>query len=518
MASEQTILQKKILGSLTAFDRLIFHGHLLALFPRGAMERLLNHAGVLAKDFKTYVAKKSREVVASAKAMAATQKRPFEYLAGACTRASGDPKRKKAEEIAAKDGIKEGLICVFSTLEPCKSFKGVYSAAKGHPEIVSQKRKCLHLYFYFMDREFGLMHVRLQTWFPFQVQVYMNGREWLSRIFDRDGIGYERYENSFTKVSDLEAAQEHAEKLAHREMAPILQQFAQRVNPLVDEIAQAGFGSYYWCIDQAEIATDVMFTSRKDLETLMPDLYDHAIRLFSAKDVMRFLGKKLHPRFEGEITTKHHERPEGRCVRHQAGRNSIKMYDKMSVLRIETTVNNPRDFKVLKLQEDERTWRWSPMGKGVANLFRCAQIGDQANRRYLDALGSIQPKGEAIDALDALCRSHTRDGKRISKFQPVTRQDCQVFEAVLDGGHLLSPFKNGDIDKKLHPEPATTLQEARRRSSQTWRLLTKLRGHHLIARIPNTRFYRVTKHGIRVMSAAIHYRNPEFPTLYANTA
>ena len=114
MASEQTILQRKILGSLTAFDRLIFHGHLLSLFPRGAMEKLLNRSGVLVKDFKTFVEKKSEEVVAFAKAMAASQKRPYQYLEGACTRATGDPKHKQAEDIAVRDGIKEGLICIFS--------------------------------------------------------------------------------------------------------------------------------------------------------------------------------------------------------------------------------------------------------------------------------------------------------------------------------------------------------------------------------------------------------------------
>jgi hypothetical protein len=41
-------------------------------------------------------------------------------------------------------------------------------------------RKCLHLYFYFLDRQLGLIHVKLQTWFPFPLQVYVNGHEWLA--------------------------------------------------------------------------------------------------------------------------------------------------------------------------------------------------------------------------------------------------------------------------------------------------------------------------------------------------
>jgi hypothetical protein len=47
--------------------------------------------------------------------------------------------------------------------------------------VVSARRKCLFLYFYFIHRDFGLMHVKLQTWFPLQIQVYVNGHEWLAR-------------------------------------------------------------------------------------------------------------------------------------------------------------------------------------------------------------------------------------------------------------------------------------------------------------------------------------------------
>lgn len=517
MASSETILQGKVIGTLTAFDRLIFRGHLLTLFPPGAMERFMNRSGVLTKNFKAFVEEKSEAILSHAKAMAHRQGRPYEYLMEACTRASGDPKQEKAKEIAVRDGIQKGLICVFSTLEPCRSFHAVYSQKLGHPEIVSRRRKCLHLYFYFLDPEFGLMHLRLQTWFPFQVQVYVNGREWLSRLFDRHQIGYRRYENSFIELEDLARAQTLADELTHRRVAPVLDSLAKKVNPLLPQIAQAGFGSYYWCIDQAEIATDVMFQNRAALEELLSDFYDHALRAFGAKDVMRFLGKKLSPNFKGEVTTRNAERPEGRCVKHRAGRNTIKMYDKFSVLRIETTINNPQDFKVYRPVGDGSSWRWSPMGKGVANMYRYAEIGLGANRRYLDALNSIQPKGEAVHALDGLCRSHVHRGKRVSKFHPVTRQDCHLFEVILQGNHILKPFRNGDIDRLLHPAAPSSPQEARRRSSQVWRLLVKLRGHGLIARVPHTRAYRVTRRGYATMYAAIRYRNPDFPALFNST-
>jgi hypothetical protein len=32
------------------------------------------------------------------------------------------------------------------------------------------------------------MHVRVPTWMPYTVQVYVNGREWLGQQLDREGI------------------------------------------------------------------------------------------------------------------------------------------------------------------------------------------------------------------------------------------------------------------------------------------------------------------------------------------
>ncbi len=51
------------------------------------------------------------------------------------------------------------------------------------------------------------MHVRLQTWFPFNVQVCLNGREWLVKELQKAGIGYLRHDHYVHHVDDLAAAQ-----------------------------------------------------------------------------------------------------------------------------------------------------------------------------------------------------------------------------------------------------------------------------------------------------------------------
>ena len=143
-------------------------------------------------------------------------------------------------------------------------------------------------------------------------------------------------------------------------------------------------------LDQAEVATDVMFCSRACLGAILPDLTAHAATAFSAEDVFRFLGRKLHGGFGGEATHPRRCHPEGWRVKHTITRNSIKVYDRASVLRVETTINNPREFRVLRVvRTDEGPCRrWCPMGKSVENTWRFHQVGAAANRRYLNALGA----------------------------------------------------------------------------------------------------------------------------------
>ena len=47
----------------------------------------------------------------------------------------------------------------------------------GSEEYELPKLWCLHLYFYFLHPLYGLLHLRLQTWFPFTVTVFPESKE-----------------------------------------------------------------------------------------------------------------------------------------------------------------------------------------------------------------------------------------------------------------------------------------------------------------------------------------------------
>ena len=194
---------------------------------------------------------------------------------------------------------------------------------------------------------------------------------------------------------------------------------------------------------------------------------------------------------------------------------------KASVLRVETTINNPSEFRVLRVFTDEagrRERRWCEMRKGVANLWRYYVVGMASNRRYLDALTAAVPQGEGARALDALCRPRTNHGRRVARFNPIGRSDLALFRAVLAGEHTIRGFRNTDITARLYRPPPKDRDEAHRRCERVSRLIAKLRGHGLVAKVPRTRLYRPTRYGYRVMTAAISIHDTRLPANYLAAA
>lgn len=531
MTDFESIFEKDIVGKLTMPDRLIIKGHFTGLFPDGAFAAFLSRLGVLLKDFKHYIPTVSRAIKEHGEEIAKKAGRPFIYLRQNKTMAKGETKEQFARHIAEEDGVSEGLVCILSALEPCMSYCVRGDRETHRLAAVRSFRRCLHLYYYFIDPEFGFMHIRVQTWAPFEVQFYVNGREWLCRQLDNENIGYTRHENAILSVDNLARAQELCRRFRNKKWTKFLGKRASMVNPYLTTVTQAGFRSYYFCIDQCEIATDVLFNSRASLHGLLSDLINHSIQQTTPKDVLKFLGRKLNGNLKAQVTTDYKKRPYGARVKHRVGRNSIKMYDKWSVLRIETTINYPRDFKVAQYVTTTRTSSdasaqgnsgakrsrkldWVRMNKGISNLWRYMQIGEAANRRYLKYLSAVKPTKKAIRQLDRLSTGCVAKGKRVPKFNPVSATDCNAFAAVLAGTGLLNGIRNRDIASALYPPPKSK-RVATRNRNRVSRLIAKLRGHGLLKKVPRCRMYRVTDRGISVMTAALKFRHQVFPDGFA---
>ena len=62
------------------------------------------------------------------------------------------------------------------------------------------------------------MFLRIQTWFPYNVQIYLNGHEYLSKLLKSEGIPYSMYNNSFSFIEDFDRAQEMADRVLRKKL------------------------------------------------------------------------------------------------------------------------------------------------------------------------------------------------------------------------------------------------------------------------------------------------------------
>jgi hypothetical protein len=452
--------------------------------------------------------------------------RTVQYL-----QSSKGDKEAIARAIARKDKITEGPVCALTCVEPCWGFDVYRNRETKKLDLVQRSRKCLYVYQYWQHPLLGWMNARIETWFPFSIQICMNGREWLARQMDRAGIGYRQQDNCFPWVADGKQAQQLMDMQLQTNWPELLDGIAGLLNPLHDEIFRRFPIQYYWSTYQSEWATDISFRTAADLKRLYPLLVHHAMTTFSSPDVLRFLGKKLTVSGEvpgkvaAEVTSDLKRRQEGVRIKHRYNDNSVKLYDKAytsvgSVLRAELTMADPEDFKVYRRPEGDADapMAWLRMRKGIADLHRRAEVSQKANDRYLDALASVDDSASLRELVGPIEKPVAWNGKRVRALHPFDEQDRLLLETISRGEFMINGLRNKDLQPLLHPTTAKSDEERRRRSSAISRKLRLLRAHHLIRKVPGSHRYHVTPKGRQIASAVIAAANATINLLIPKAA
>ena len=349
------------------------------------------------------------------------------------------------------------------------------------------------------------MNARIQTWYPFSIQVCLNGREWLAHQMDRVGLRYERCDNCFPWIENVAKAQTIMNEQLRMDWPRALDAVAHRLNPIHEELFAPAQIDYYWTAYQSEWATDIMFRSPRALAAFYPQLLRASISVFGSEDVMRFMGKKPNGNFRGEIQSGYRKREEGVRIKHWYKENSIKGYDKFGrVFRLEATINVPRDLRVYRPAEGDsggrRTWR--PMRKGVADLYRRAEVSQAIVNRYADALASLQTPTIVKDVVEPVCRPVRWKQRRIRALHPWSAEDHALLEVVSRGKFVLTGFRNRDLLNRLFPG-RHDFETQRRLSARITRSLRMLRAHGLLRKVQGTYRYILSPKGREITTAIL---------------
>jgi hypothetical protein len=537
-----------VTGVLCGFDRLFLTGSLRRIAYRRGLQGYLWFNQVRYKDFAEHSEKVTARLVDASLRQARELGREIRYL-----NSNVHGKDDIARGIAERDRIKSGLVCVLRSVDPCMSVQILKNRDTHKLEVAYRKRKCLHLYHYQIHPVFGFMHARIQTWFPFRVYICINGREWLARQMDQVGLHYMRRKNTFTWLEDVAQAQALFDQQVQAHWPTLLDGLAETLNPIHAELFAQFPCQYSWSVQESEWASDVMFRSRAALQAIYPQLIRYAVNTFDAVAVLRFLGQpipasgKVPHRRRSEVHTNLKERVEGIRLKHWLNRNSVKIYDKNSVLRPECTLCEPGDFKVYRTTEadPEGPLEWRTLRKGIVDLHHRAKISQAVNERYLEALSAVHDTIPMRQLVEPLCRRtldlkphrpNTDDAaptaaadteaqvptptpattepsqgvtrpRHVRALNPLALEDAQLLTHVSRHEFLIKGLRNRDLRALLFGNDPVTSAEQRQRSAAVTRKLRLLRAHGLIEKIPKTHRYLVSEQGRKAITALLAARS-----------
>ena len=414
-------------------------------------------------------------------------------------------KEELAHDRQQNEGIKQGLIGVWSCQEGGSSYRASYCAKTGYPQLQNYQTRCKHLYFYFDHEQLGFMNVRLQTWFPYAIQVHLNGREWLRRQLESEKIGFCAHKNKFFQIDDYAKAQTILNAQLDSRWADILNGFLPTVFPMMNDILGDHL-SYYWTMWQSEWASDLIVNSPEDLSSIMDSLIRHAHMTGTSTRVLRYLDRPIKTdgspdfRSKDEVVTRINRFNDGVRIRHWVDNNSVKVYNEKNVLRTEMTMNSPEKFRGHRHKQgqspDEKKSRL-PLRKGVADVALRAKVSSEVNDRFMKDIATLGDQTPAREIIDKITHTRTQNGRRTRALDPMGK-DRDLLRMIADPKFRLSGITNKSLREGLTKTPWASGRTEKQLSARASRHLRLLRDHGIIKKLPGQNKYQVTTRGMNL--------------------
>ena len=215
--------QNEISCVLSCFDRLILSGTLPEISYSQGMTRYMYENGIKIFDYPKFAEPFKEAIRANAEGIAKEYGVEIEFI-----RKAGVRKESIISEKIEKRGNHLGIVQIISAMEACSTYKPWHDKATGKTFLKPDTSKCLHYYFYFIDEQVGLGYVRVPTWAPFRLQVYVNGHNLLASELKQAGIKYSMIDNAFDSLEDAGKAQELSDKISIEKLHRKLDEFAWR--------------------------------------------------------------------------------------------------------------------------------------------------------------------------------------------------------------------------------------------------------------------------------------------------
>ena len=339
-------------------------------------------------------------------------------------------------------------------------------------------------YFYLHDRQWGPLFLKIGSYLPFPVKLCLNGHEWAKQQLLAEGIAFEALDNGFLSCEQPGRLQEICSSLGPPAIQEVFDRWSRRLPwPLEPESRAAGY-EHRLSVWQIEVSQTQVFErpvqGRRFFEALIRENLDlgrpERVSLLFPQKLRRTTppprrGYRTRVIFEGVAPSLHVEYK----------KTHVKQYFKEErALRTETTINDPRDFKV---------------NKGLENLAHLCHLGEQSNRKLLE-IERLQDDCQLTrPSFEKLQQPTVVENQRASAMRFGDPRTMALLEALCGFFHVPHGFRHRDLRPRVASLLGLSLEEYT--SGRMTYDLRRLRLKGVIARVPKTHRYTVTTFGLK---------------------
>ena len=312
-----------------------------------------------------------------------------------------ESKDRRAQQIRAERPVRDAVVFIGIAQEKAYAFSAHRLPGKRVIFEFTRNKSVIpnYYYFYLDDAEWGEAFIKVCSYAPWGLKVYLNGHEWLKRQLVKEGIKFEALDNGFLSCENPQRLQELAEELGPEHVQNFLNKWLDRLPmPLEAADREAGY-DYRLSIWQMECSltqiVDRPLAGQQFFEEVIRDNLDlgrpDRVQLIFPRKILRttpgsfrtrVLREGVHPSLH--ISYKHFD---------------LKQYFKGGRgLRTEGTFHDPKDFGV---------------NKGIENLLYLKKLGSEINRRLLEIERVSQNCGLSAESIQrVVLPTKNADGQR----------------------------------------------------------------------------------------------------------
>jgi hypothetical protein len=348
--------------------------------------------------------------------------------------------------------------------------------------LAKTRKPFTQYYFYIHDKILGNLCIRIASYLPFRVTVYLNGHSYIERYFKNNKnkkAVYKKRDNAFLNIKNINLLFDAKVQFTADLIRERINYWLDVVGPELEKYPL----HYSYFIDQIEYARNFIFKSHHYLSELFKRSCELSMQLITTDTLRQIFASKAK---DEDISKKLNHIEQGFYVfKSYFKRCSVKQYRKFSnFLRFELTCNNLPDMK---------------LKKSLDQLPEFEKKAEAVLDRYSETEAVMMNCHAEVDYFLKHSAPLMVGQTKISGLHVYQVRINRLMEVLLHDNRSITQWKSMDIRQKIIDN--FSVPDTQYSRNQVIYDIRKLRVHGLVEKLPQSNRYRLTAYGIKVALA-----------------